>query len=86
MQVVPQHIFLSGLADELGRDRDQFVPTANVIADLGLDELELFEVMIFLERMTPTGDTSEIEWEHMTLGDLYRHYVLTTLEHDVLKR
>ncbi len=67
-------------ADEFEIDSDQLVPDANIFLDLGLDSLDMVDLVVALQKKFGVSARSDARIREVrTLNDLY-DYILTVRE------
>jgi hypothetical protein len=75
LRVLSEPAFVAALAAELERDPAEVVSSATLADSLGCDDVSLVRVVILLEGLASDPRIEEIDWDELTVHDLYKFYV-----------
>jgi hypothetical protein len=84
--MISRELFAKRLAQVLERPESQFHPDATLVGDIGLDDFQLFQLVVFMEEMAPCDEIGRLKWKAVTVGELYTIYAHASVDRDVLHR
>ena len=63
---------IKAVADHLGVDESKVVPEANLMDDLGVDEFDIIELTVAIQKATGVKISEEDEANVQTVGDFIK--------------